>query len=91
MPNIPEDLIGLRRRRIAVTAELAAFTATLPSALAMVSGEAELTPDARDAWNRLHDEQADLAVQISGHPWLAAAENRALADEALTKVAVAVG
>lgn len=87
--DIPEDLIALRRRRIEVTAELAEFSVTLPSATAIVSGEIELTDGERATWDRLYAEEAALAVEISRHPWLAAAENRALADAALTKAATA--
>jgi predicted phage gp36 major capsid-like protein len=87
--QIPADLIELKRRFIDVQADQAQFAVTLPSSMAIATGQASLTDEQQSAWRQIQTELTELAVQIHRHPALTALGpvDRDALDRAATKTA----
>jgi IS5 family transposase len=87
--EFPADLVDLKTAFLATEAEISAHSATLPSAGVIISGEAEITEEQHATSRALHHRAADLAAQLSQHPFLRALEgpDRLNAMERLTRVA----
>ena len=90
--EIPEDLVALKHRFLALDAEHAQFAKTLPGSMAIATGQAALTDAQRATWTAMQTELTELAVQIQRHPFLAAKAqlDRYAADRAATKAAKAL-
>jgi hypothetical protein len=90
--EIPEDLVALKHRFLHLDAEQAQFAKTLPSSMAIATGQAALTDAQRETWTAMRTELTELAVQIHRHPFLTAKApvDRYPADRAATKAAKAL-
>lgn len=85
--DLPPALLELRLAFNRAGLAVKAYSDLLPSGLA---GAATITDDQRTELARLRKVQADLAVKLSGDPWLAAAPNPAEARLALQAAALAI-
>lgn len=66
--DAPAELVALKLEFLTADAELSALARMLPSSVAIVSGDAELTEAQRAAWDGLQGTLTELAVRIHRHP-----------------------
>lgn len=66
--EIPADLVELKREFIRVGDDLAELSRTMPSGMAILTGEAVEDPADRERWNVLYAQQGELAEKIHRHP-----------------------
>ncbi|MFC5187610.1 hypothetical protein [Actinomadura harenae] len=69
--DLLEHLIDAKARFLEAEARLTALAATLPRAIDIANGEAELSPEQRAAWDEPTKEQQHLAAEIQTDPWWA--------------------
>lgn len=78
--EIPTDLIQLKRDFLRQETDLAEVAARMPSAAAIVAGEATVTPDDQTAWDVLWQQQDETVRAMHRHPALDGLTHQQRAD-----------
>ncbi|MFE3448935.1 hypothetical protein ACFXJ8_08340 [Nonomuraea sp. NPDC059194] len=88
--DLPDDLIAAQRAYDEADARVEEVTATLPSSVAVLAGEAEFTDEQRAA---LAEARAERLMRLTGlidHPWWQSVDNKLDAQKQLRSAARAL-
>ncbi|GAA3172361.1 hypothetical protein [Nonomuraea roseoviolacea] len=85
--EIPDDVIAAQRAYDAADARVHEIVASLPSSVAIVAGEAEISDEQRQAWHEARAERMRLLFALRDLPWWGEQPDPLGAEKALRKAA----